>query len=204
MKVVGVGCGPGMLTEEAIRAISGAREILGSKRAIALAAVHIPAGCLVREMTVFRPEVPIRPGAVILSTGDPQLAGLGYLGEEIVPGISSLQVAAARLRVPLEQVSIVAAHGKDHSQATEEVAAELGRGRLVFIIADPKFSLDRLAASLAGSVEGISVAICEDLGYPGERIRIGSLSNPPAPASSLFSVMVGRIGLPPGTGGPVQ
>ncbi|HQA81471.1 MAG TPA: cobalt-precorrin-7 (C(5))-methyltransferase, partial [Methanoregulaceae archaeon] len=36
MKVVGVGCGPGMLTEQAIRAISDATIIFGSKRAIAL------------------------------------------------------------------------------------------------------------------------------------------------------------------------
>ena len=85
-------------------AISGATVIFGSKRAIALAAAHIPRGCTVKEMTTFRPELPIPDDAVVLSTGDPQLAGLGYLGGEIIPGISSLQVAAARLGIPLEQV----------------------------------------------------------------------------------------------------
>ncbi len=45
-----------MLTEQAIAAISGATVIFGSKRAIALAAAHIPRECRVKEMTTFRPE----------------------------------------------------------------------------------------------------------------------------------------------------
>ncbi|HOU80779.1 MAG TPA: cobalt-precorrin-7 (C(5))-methyltransferase, partial [Methanoregulaceae archaeon] len=77
-----------MLTEQAVSAISDAAIIFGSKRAIALVAAHIPAGCIVREMVTFSPNQPIPDNAVILSTGDPQLAGLGYLGGEIIPGIS--------------------------------------------------------------------------------------------------------------------
>ena len=146
MKVVGVGCGPGLLTEQAILAISGATSIFGSKRAIALASAHIPKGCRVEEMTTFRPEQPIPDDAVVLSTGDPQLAGLGYLGGEIVPGISSLQVAAARLGIPLEQVIVVVAHGKEHGRALAEVAAEVDLGKIVFIVADPKFSIPALAS----------------------------------------------------------
>jgi cobalt-precorrin-7 (C5)-methyltransferase len=196
MKVVGVGCGPGMLTEQAILAISGATILFGSKRAIALAGAHIPEGCRVEEMTTFRPEQ-IPGDAVILSTGDPQLAGLGYLGEEIVPGISSLQVAAARLGIPLERVSVVIAHGKEHERALAEVAAEVEHGKIVFIVADPKFSIQALTGTLTGSGEEISVAVCEDLGYPGERIRIGTLTEPPVPVSRLFSVIVSRTGLFP-------
>ena len=197
MKIVGVGCGPGMLTEEAVRAISDARIIFGAKRAIALAAAHIPAGCVVREMTTFRPEQPLPDDAVILSTGDPQLAGLGYLDGEVIPGISSLQVAAARLRIPLEQVSVVTAHGKEYGSALASVADELKRGKIAFIIADPKFSITALCTTLEGITEGILVAVCEDLGYPTEKIQIGSVSDPPSPVSRLFSVMVGRIDPPP-------
>jgi cobalt-precorrin-7 (C5)-methyltransferase len=196
MKVVGVGCGPGLITEQAVAAISGAVLVYGSKRAIALAAAYIPKGCEVREMTAFRPELQIPDDAIVLSTGDPQLAGLGYLGGEIIPGISSLQVAAARLKIPLEQVSVVVAHGKEHEGALAAVAEEVERGKIVFIVADPKFSLVSLDLALSGSGEGIAVALCEDLGYPGERIRIGTVSEPPVPASRLFSVMVGRISIP--------
>ncbi len=197
MKIVGVGCGPGLLTEQAILAISGATSIYGSKRALALASAHIPKGCRVEEMTTFRPGQPIPDDAVILSTGDPLLAGLAYLGGEIVPGISSLQVAAARLGIPLEQVTVVVAHGKEHGRALAEVAAEVNLGKIVFIVADPQFSIPALAGALAGSGEEISVAVCEDLGYPGERIAIGTVAEPPVPASRLFSVLVGRTALFP-------
>jgi cobalt-precorrin-7 (C5)-methyltransferase len=194
MKVVGVGCGPGLLTEQAISAISSATIIYGSQRAIALAGAYIPKGCEVREMTAFRKEIQIPDNAVVLSTGDPQLAGLGYLGGDIVPGISSLQIAAARLGIPLEQVSVVVAHGKEHEQALAEVVAEVGRGKIVFIVADPKFSMDALGSALPDSRKEIFVALCEDLGYPAERIHIGTGADPPVPVSRLFSVMVGRIG----------
>ncbi|MDG6251203.1 MAG: cobalt-precorrin-7 (C(5))-methyltransferase, partial [Methanocalculus sp.] len=46
MKVVGVGCGDGMLTEEAIAAIQGARLIYGSSRAIERVRHHISPGCM--------------------------------------------------------------------------------------------------------------------------------------------------------------
>jgi cobalt-precorrin-7 (C5)-methyltransferase len=184
-----------MLTEQAILAISRATMIYGSTRAIALARAYIPKGCRVEEMTTFRHDMQIPDDAVILSTGDPQLAGLGYLGGEIVPGISSLQVAAARLGIPLEQVSVVVAHGKEHGRALADVAADVDRGKIVFIVADPKFSIAALAGALAGPGEEICIAVCEDLGYPGERIQIGTVTEPPVPLSRLFSVLVGRRSL---------
>jgi len=65
MKIVGVGAGPGLLTEEAISAIENATVIFGSKRAIALAKEHI--GCEVHEITDY--TLDSLPGnAVVLST----------------------------------------------------------------------------------------------------------------------------------------
>jgi cobalt-precorrin-7 (C5)-methyltransferase len=192
MKIVGVGCGPGLLTEEAGKAIASATLIMGSRRALELAASSIPAGCEVQAVSDFSSFKP--PGhAVVLSTGDPMLAGLGYLGGEIIPGISSLQVAASRLRIPLENISVIVAHGRDHDRATGEAREAIDRGRFAFIIADPGFSLDGLAEALAGSDEGVEIAVCEDLGYPAERISFGPVRDPPRPQSSLFCVLAGRF-----------
>jgi cobalt-precorrin-7 (C5)-methyltransferase len=193
MKIVGVGCGPGLLTEEARAAISSATLVMGSRRALELAAPHIPAGCEVRvvsDFSSFRPP----EDAVVLSTGDPMLAGLGYLGGDVIPGISSLQVAASRLRIPLEEIAVIVAHGRDHGRATEEAKAAIDRGRYAFIIADPAFSLDELGAALSGSGEGLEIAVCEDLGYPKERISFGPVKHPPRPHSALFCVLAGRFG----------
>ena len=92
---------------------------------------------------------------------------------------------------------MVVAHGKEHERALAEVAAEVNLGKIVFIVADPKFSIAALAGALAGSGEEISVAVCEDLGYPGERIAIGTVAEPPVPVSRLFSVLVGRTAMFP-------
>ena len=193
MKIVGVGCGPGLLTEEAQEAISSATLIMGSRRALELAASCIAAGCEVRVVSDFSSLKP--PGhAVVLSTGDPMLAGLGYLGGDIIPGISSLQVAASRLKIPLEKISVIVAHGRDHARATGEARAAIDQGRFVFIIADPGFSLEALATVLSGSGGDVEVAVCEDLGYPAERISFGPVQNPPRPRSSLFCVLAGRFG----------
>ena len=101
MKVVGVGCGPGMLTMAAIKEIAGAKRIYGSRRAIDIADGHITKGCEVIEIEDYAKLRENKGDAVVLSTGDPLLAGLGYLGGEIVPGISSMQVAFARLQLPI-------------------------------------------------------------------------------------------------------
>jgi len=192
MKIVGVGCGPGLLTEQAIRVISEAEQVYGSKRAIDAVRSYIPAGCPVQVITDYRNLHQLPDSAVILSTGDPMLAGLGYLPGEVIPGISSLQVAAARLHLPLDRVSVVLAHGRDHSVAIRSTLAELDLGKVVFLIPDPDFHVGRLCEALGAKHAGISVIILENLGYPDEKILRGSTVNPPAATSDLFSIVVGN------------
>ncbi|QSZ68002.1 cobalt-precorrin-7 (C(5))-methyltransferase [Methanofollis aquaemaris] len=188
MKVVGVGCGPGMLTDEAARVIGDAALIYGSARAIDLARSEIRDRCEVHEITDYKALRSLPDDAVVLSTGDPMLAGLGYLGGEVVPGVSSMQVAFARLGLSLVKAAVVTAHGKDHAAAIREAAEEIGRGKVVFLIADPEFSVKALAAALPGET---GLAVCEDLGYPEERVAVGTAAEPPVPVSGLFVVVVG-------------
>ena len=132
MKIIGVGCGPGMLTEQAIREISRATIIYGSDRAIALAKSHIPFDCTVKTIDDFKNLDKLAKDAIILSTGDPMLAGLGYLSGVVIPGISSLQVATARLHIPVSRVSVVVAHGKGHEKGMQDTVEEVQRGRSFF------------------------------------------------------------------------
>ncbi|WOX55208.1 MULTISPECIES: cobalt-precorrin-7 (C(5))-methyltransferase [unclassified Methanoculleus] len=190
MKIVGVGCGPGMLTAEAVRVIAGASLIYGSARAIALARETIPPGCEVHEITDYRCLRLLPSHAVVLSTGDPMLAGLGYLPGEVVPGISSLQVVFARLKVPLTKAAVVSAHGTDHARAVAEAREGILAGRVVFLLADPAFSVGALAAVLPPETR---IAVCEDLGYPEERIVVGTAAEPPMPRGGLFVVAAGEF-----------
>jgi len=191
MKIVGTGCGPGMLTDEAIRAIQGAEKIYGSKRAIEMVQAYIGKDCDVEIISDYRDLGSLPHDSVVLSTGDPMLAGLGNLTGEVIPGISSLQVTAARLHVPLARIAVVLAHGRDHDGAVSETKKELLRGKIVFLVADPGFSVSGLAESLVSRYGDTRIALCEELGYPAEQIRIGSCKEPPLPGSPLFSLLIG-------------
>jgi cobalt-precorrin-7 (C5)-methyltransferase len=171
MKIIGVGCGPGMLTEEAIGAIRTAKLVYGSSRAIALAKDHFGPDTAVHPIPDYKALHTLPQDAVVLSTGDPMLAGLGYLQGEVIPGISSLQVAAARLHLPLAGISVVDAHGKEHSRPIREAGGELGRGKIVFLLADPGLNLGELQAVLESLSCTSRVYLCRDLGYPEEIIR---------------------------------
>lgn len=192
MKVIGVGCGEGMLTEEAIRAIDNARIMYGSSRAIERVRSHIPPGCSVSVITDYKHLKDLPDDAILLSTGDPLLAGLGYLGGEIIPGISSLQVSFARIGIPWSNVSVIDAHGKDHEKAIADAVIDIERMRPVFIIADPKFPVEALAEAL--KEHEVFISICQDLGEADERIITGTPKYPPIPDSTLFCIIISQNG----------
>ena len=193
MKIVGVGCGPGMLTEEAVRVIGSATLIYGSDRAIEIARPHIPQGCAVRTIDDFKALNKLPQEAVILSTGDPMLAGLGYLKSEVVPGISSLQIAAARLHIPLARIVPVVAHGTGHEQGMNDTVDEVRRRKIVFLLTDPKFNTAELYRRLLALGIPVKVAVCENLGYPEERIEVGAVESPPQVTSGMYSLIIGNF-----------
>jgi len=192
MKVVGVGCAPGLLTDEARRVLAGARRVYGSRRAIGIAREALPRSCEVHEIRDYS-SLDLPDDAILLSTGDPMLAGLGYLSGEVIPGISSLQIAAARLHLPLSRIAVVVAHGRGHEKGMQETVEEIRRGKIVFLLADPKFDCAELWGRLSGISPPLQVALCENLGYPDERIVTVPVANPPAITSDLYSLVIGHF-----------
>ena len=130
--------------------------------------------------------------AVLLSTGDPMLAGLGHRAERVIPGISSMQAAYARLGAPLENTVIMSAQGKYKDIALKNAVDEVLRGRNAFLLADPTFSVIELANKLAASSPECRIAVCERLGYPDERVQVGSPLEPPVTKTNMFVVVVGE------------
>ena len=112
MIVVGVGVGPGMLTEEGIQAIRKASVVYGAKRALEIAQDYI--SCEAKPIKDYKSLHLLPADAVVLSTGDPMFSGLGkFAGEKdtVIPGISSMQVACARTKVNLTNLCAITAHG---------------------------------------------------------------------------------------------
>ena len=163
--------------------------VVGGSRLLQAVAAHIPAQAeqatfgvpLAPVMESIRQGVEAGLDVVVLADGDPLFFGIGKrllreVGREhlrVIPAISTVQAAAAALRVPWEEVAPVSLHGR--SDWTPLFAA-LARSRLVALYTDDKNSPDRVAAALAGrGVEGIAYTVLEDLGTPEERIRTLSL-----------------------------
>jgi cobalt-precorrin-7 (C5)-methyltransferase len=190
MIIVGVGIGPKMLTPEAMEAINHARLIYGSERAIDLARDHIFPGSSVKVIEDYGKLANLPDAAVVLSTGDPMLSGLGYLPGRVIPGISSMQVACARLKVSQLKVVPITVHGRSLDPAT--IAFELRRERFVFLLTDDRTDLEDLCRYLESQGLRRAVASLTDLGYPEEKIDRGSTASPPK-APGLSCVLIGEF-----------
>jgi len=190
MIIVGVGIGPGMMTQEAGKAIGRARLIYGSRRAIELAGEHISPGCRVVEIEDYKKLSSLPEDAVVLSTGDPMLSGLGYLPGRVIPGISSLQVACARLKISELNVVPISVHGR--RMDPQAIARELEGMKTVFLLIDDRTDLEGLCRQLEEKGLKKSVVALTDLGYPQEKIVRGSTASPPR-ATGLSCVLIGPL-----------
>ncbi len=120
LSVVGVGLKREHINLEAKKKIENAEYIFGSRRAIDIAKDFI--SCEFEVIKSFSGDVyrdierqAEKDEVVVLSTGDPMIAGLGrfFRDAEIIPGISSVQVALAKLKIDLCDVIVVNAHSRE-------------------------------------------------------------------------------------------
>ncbi|NLT37072.1 MAG: cobalt-precorrin-7 (C(5))-methyltransferase [Methanomassiliicoccus sp.] len=190
MIVVGVGCGPGMLTMNAMDRLKKAKNVYGSDRALAMVRQYLPAECRTVTLKDYSRLNELPEDSIVLSTGDPMLAGLGHLGEEVVPGISSMQCAFSRLRLPLTKAVVVDAHGKDEDVARREMVEEVERGRIPFVLTEPGFDIIALCHVMQEKGLKCKVIACENLGYADEIISFGDTTRPPMITSRLFSLIL--------------
>jgi cobalt-precorrin-7 (C5)-methyltransferase len=190
MKIVGVGAGPDLLTKEAISAIENAQVIFGSKRALELAKEYIK--CKANILTDY--TLKDLPGnAVVLSTGDPMLSGLGKYAkteDEIIPGISSLQLACARLRLDIEDISVITAHSRDIEVVKKRLLSELEDRKNVFLLPDSSFGALEVAEFLNDHGLLREIVVCQQLGYPDERIVIGTSEELPSVETDMYCIVI--------------
>ena len=186
MKVYLVGVGPGSreyLTLKAIDTVREADVVVGSRRALELFKVEGDrkyvlsrdvVGDLRKVIEYCRRE---GKSVAVLSTGDPCFSGLlktlikyRVLREEeieVIPGISSIQVAASRLKISWEDYQIVTLHGKEENR---KILLDLVKSneRVIFLPANLKEDIRYLIEN--GVDENREIVICENLTYPNERI----------------------------------
>lgn len=193
MIIVGVGVGPGMLTQEAMDVISNASVVYGSKRSIELAQEFIR--CEAHLITDYKNLHLLPADAVVLSTGDPMFSGLGKFATEndrVVTGVSSIQAACARFHVEMSNLAMLTAHGRDPTPAKEALIREIGLGKNIFLLPADTFGPKDVAAVLREMGVDARICIYEDIGYPYERAVCGTVAEPPENRSDMYCIVVVR------------
>lgn len=199
-----VGTGPGSsdyLTEAAIKAVESVDVLVGSQRALDLfprfngELLVLRARNMDEMMKKSVSLVEEGKNVAILSTGDPGFSGVlkpilnlrDDLDLKVVPGISSLQLAAARLQIPWDEAQILTLHGKGSSDAILDF---LDNEKPVIVL--PDFRVEKLAQFLLenGINPDRKVAVCEKLSYPDEKMFEGTLKEVGDMLFSYLCVMV--------------
>lgn len=182
-KIIIVGCGPGAesyITPAARAAAAKADVLIVSRRLMGffpeVAAERIDSGV---DIDGTLDEIAARHDAgrqvVLLATGDPGIASLaqpvirrfGRENCEVIPGISSVQVAFARLGLDWQDARIVTAHSRNPQVSMADLRQA---GKIAILGGRPEAI--RWTADLIGKLNGDRrVFLCEELTLPGEQVR---------------------------------
>ena len=181
-----VGTGPGAdewLTPAAWRAIRRAEVVVGGRRQLERFA---PAGAervvVGGDMDEVAAALRAHAGRriVVLASGDPGFFGIPVALRRLlpeahivtVPGISSAQLAAARLGRPWHDLWFASAHGL----SVDGVVDAAREHPHVLALTDAGRTPQALAAALAAAGVEARVTVLERLGEPDERITTGAAS----------------------------
>ena len=203
-KIYIIGIGPGSseyLTKKAIDTVKSSDYTVGSTRAIDLFDdVNNKLAFNVKDLLDKLEkgvDLAIEGNTVsILSTGDPGFSGVlntvlriandkNFPKEkiEVIPGISSLQLAAARNHIQWDNANVMTFHGREN---IEDILKVINNGKTT--IALPSKKVRDMAQFLLdnGVNENRQVVVCERLSYDDEQIVQSTLKDI---ASSEFTYM---------------
>ena len=207
-KIIIVGCGPGAvdyITPAAEAAAGKADVLIVSQRLKDLfpkcPAERIDSGTDVAGIldTIASRRDDGRQ-VVLLATGDPGIASLakpvirrfGRENCEVIPGISSVQVAFARLGLGWQEARIFTAHSRN----PEVSAADLREARKIAILGGRPEALTWTAGLIAELGGDRRVFLCEDLTLPGEQVREVSadeLTTLPVSTRAIILIIQGEL-----------
>jgi cobalt-precorrin-7 (C5)-methyltransferase len=212
-KISIVGAGPGSpdyITAIARKTVQDAQVVIGAERVLSLFAGDINGESI--KLTAKNLNDTLNRGiefaqkgktVAIISTGDPGFAGLlrtfsklangKNVEVTVVPGISSVQVCAARLQMPWDEIRLFSFHegaGSDKKELLAE-AVEKGEGVLLLPEAEDFSPQDVARFLLSRGVDGeTSVFVCENLTLSDERIVRSTLGEVSKALFGSLCVMV--------------
>lgn len=187
-KITVVGVGPGSreyLTPAAEQAVAGAEVLVGGERNLALFTGAVGETFVIKnnllEMIEFIKKRKDTKRVAVLASGDPGFFGvLAYLRKHfppsdlyVIPGISAMQMACARLAMPWDDAVSVSVHGRDAGELVKAVK----RHKKVMVLTDARIPPSLLAGMLLeAGIARKKIYLCADLSYRSEDIRSLTLS----------------------------
>ncbi len=206
--IVGLGLDPQDLPYKISQKIAGAQVLVGGQRFLDFfkdhpavkVAIHCPLNDIIKGI---RREIEEKRDVVVLADGDPGFYGIGRrlvdaLGRDnviIYPNITTLQVAASRLKIAWHDIRSVSLHGRQDIQA---LLRALVRNDRVAVFTDPDFPPARIADELVRrEIDSFDMYVFERLCTESEKIgRFGLEEARKAAFSSPNFVLLDRIKWP--------
>lgn len=189
--------GAASLGVAALAHLQRAELVIGGTRTLQLLAGHIGAAAQQRDLTGALSKVPewVREAqiqgrrCVVLATGDPLCHGIAaYLASrlcieslEVLPNLSTIQLACARLGLPWQDMKLASVHSRDAGEWVEGADARHGLYALLqavrqhdrlAVLTSPDNTPGRVARMLVaeGLDDEFQMAVAERLCQPDERV----------------------------------
>jgi precorrin-6Y C5,15-methyltransferase (decarboxylating) len=168
-----IGCDGRPAGSDATEALAGARTVIGASRHLATAPIPAHAERIeLKHLDEALDAAAARPGpTVVLASGDPGFFGIVRalrargITPNVIPAVSSVAGAFARIGLDWDDALVVSAHGRDPRRA---LAAALAHPKTAILTAPG--TAPALAREL--SAAGKRVYAVELLGTPGERVSV--------------------------------
>lgn len=187
-KIIVAGIGPGAreyVVPKALKAIENAKVLVGGSRALADFAREgqktFAIKADIKAVMNFIGEELKQNDVVVMVSGDPGYYSLlsslrkNFPIEQIkvIPGLSSMQVAFAKIALPWQEASLLSFHGR----VPKDEDLVYVKGRIIGMLTDNKFNSGRIAEYLIerGWDKNARAYICSRLSYPDEKIACLSL-----------------------------
>lgn len=188
-KIIVAGIGPGnpdYITPAALKKIQAANFLIGGRRALEEFSTPNQITCLItRDLDApinFIREKILLGEVVVMVSGDPgyysmlDLLRKNFPPEliEVIPSISAMQLAFAKLALPWHDATLLSFHGRQPART----ALEFSTGKILGLLTDAQFNSATISEILldCGWDKNSSVTICARLSYPDEKIFTTTLA----------------------------
>ena len=203
MTVTVIGCDGSALTPAASAALAGASVVAGARRHLVSVTVPPAAERIVIQHldTALDAICAARAPAAVLASGDPGFFGIVRalrargVTPVVIPAVSSVALAVARLGLDWTDALVLSAHGR---AAGPVLAAALAHPKAAILTGPPEAATGQLRSALLAA--GRTVYAAERLGAPGERVR--NLARHSAPEVTDPHVLISLAGPEPAPSAP--